>query len=116
MRRREDPEEAERYRKKEIEKKRKQHLERKKAKEVAAQKLATPVKRKVKNLEQKLRRKYIKFSEEKSSKKGTSSSQVTPQSNKVIVIKAIWNHMSPKSKYKVVPSWFHLKSQKALTV
>ena len=51
MRRREDPEEAERYRKKEREKKCKQRLERKKAKEAAAQKLTTPVGRKVKNLE-----------------------------------------------------------------
>ena len=56
----------------------------------------------MKNLEQKLRRKYIKFSEEKSSKKRASSSQVTPQNSKLIVSKAIWNHMSPKSKHKVV--------------
>ena len=40
----------------------------------------------------------MKFSGEKSSKKGTSSSQVTPQNSKLIVSKAIWNHMSPKSK------------------
>ena len=46
--------------------------ERKKAKEAAAQKLATPVKRKVNNIEQKLRKKYMKLSEEKSCKKGTS--------------------------------------------
>ena len=50
MRRREDPEEAERYRKKEKEKKHMQCLERKKVKEAAAQKLTTGVKRKVKNL------------------------------------------------------------------
>ena len=43
----------------------------------------------------------MKFSGEKSSKKGTSSSQVTPQNSKLIVSKAIWN-MSPKSK-KVSP-------------
>ena len=84
MRRREDPE---RCRKKEREKKHKQHLERKKAKEVAAKKLTTPVKRKVKNLEPKFRRKYMKLSEKKSSKKGTSSSQVTPQNSKLIVSK-----------------------------
>ena len=35
------------------------------AAQAAAQKLSTPVKRKVKNLEQKLRRKYMKFSEKK---------------------------------------------------
>ena len=46
----------------------------------------------------------MKFSEENSSKKGTSSSQVTSQNGKLIVSKAIWNHMSPKSKYKV--AWF----------
>ena len=46
----------------------------------------------------------MKFSGEKSSKKGTSSSQVTPQNSKLIVSKAIWNHMSPKSKHKVVQS------------
>ena len=79
-------------------------MERKKAKETAAQKLATPVKRKVKNIEQKLRKKYMKLSEEKSCKKGTSSSQVTPQNSKLIVCKAIWNHMFPKSKYKMVRS------------
>ena len=101
MRRREDPE---RCRKKEREKKLKHRLERKKAKEVAAQKLTTPVKRKVKNLEPKLRRKYMKFSDKKSSKKGTSSSQVTPQNSKLIVSKAIWNHMSQKLKYKVAQS------------
>ena len=77
-------------------------MERKKAKEAAAQKLATPVKRKVNNIEQKLRKKYMKLSEEKSCKKGTSSSQVTPQNSKLIVCKAIWNHMLPKSKYKMV--------------
>ena len=90
-------------RKKEREKKRKQRLERKKAKEVAAQKLTTPVKRKVKNLEPKLRRKYMKFSEKKSSKKGISS-QVAPQNSKLIVSKKIWNHMSQKSKHKVTPA------------
>ena len=74
-------------------------MERKKVKEAAAQKLTTPVKRKVKNIEQKLRKKYIKFSDEKSCKKGTSSSQVTPQNSK-----AIWNHMMPKSKYKIARS------------
>ena len=89
---------------KEREEKCKQRLERKKAKEAAAQKLATPVKRKVKNIEQKLRKKYMKLSEEKSCKKGTSSSQVTPQNSKLIVSKAIWNHMLPKSKYKMVRS------------
>ena len=46
----------------------------------------------------------MKFSEKKSSKKGTSSSQVTPQNRKLIVSKAIWDHMSQKSKYKVVQS------------
>ena len=46
----------------------------------------------------------MKLSEEKSSKKGTSLSQVTPQNSKLIVSKAIWNNMSPKSKYKVVES------------
>ena len=62
------------------------------------------LRRKLKAKEQKLRRKYVKFSEEKSSKMGKSSSQVTPQNSKLIVSKAIWNHMSPKSKYKVVRS------------
>ena len=84
MRKREDPE---RYRKKKSEKKRKQRLERKKAKEVAAQKLATPVKRKLKNLEPKFRRIYVKFFEKKSSKKGTCSSQVAPQNSKLILAK-----------------------------
>ena len=46
----------------------------------------------------------MKFSEQKSSQKGTSSSQVTLQNSKLIVSKAIWNHMSPKSQYKVVRS------------
>ena len=46
----------------------------------------------------------MKLSEEKSSKKGTSSSQVTPQNSELIVSKPIWNNMSPKSKYKVVES------------
>ena len=97
-------EDPERCRKKEREKKLKQRLERKKAEEVAAQKLTTPVKRKVKNLEPKFRRKYMKFSEKKSSKKGTSSSQVTPQNSKLTVSKAIWNYMLQKSKYKVAQS------------
>ena len=44
----------------------------------------------------------MKFSEETSSKKGTSSSQVTP--SKLIVSRAIWTDMSPKLKYKVVRS------------
>ena len=48
--------------------------------------------------------KNMKLSEEKSCKKGTSSSQVTPQNSKLIVCKAIWNHMFPKSKYKMVRS------------
>ena len=65
MRRREDPEEAERYRKK----------ERNKAKEAAFRKTHHS-KEEVKNLEQKLRRKYVKFSEEKSSKKSTKSGTV----------------------------------------
>ena len=69
MRRRQDPEDAERNRNKEREKKRKQCLERKQRRQFS-QKLTIPVKRKVKNLEQKLRRKYMKLSEEKSSKKG----------------------------------------------
>ena len=43
-------------------------------KEAAAQKLTTPVKKKVKNLEQKFGRKYMKFFEEKSTKKETLSS------------------------------------------
>ena len=80
LRRTEDPDEPERYRKKEREKKRKQCFERKKTKEAATQKLTTPVKRKVKNLEQKLRKKYMELSQEKSSKKGALSSQVTPKS------------------------------------
>ena len=79
-------------------------MERKKAKEATAQKLTTPVKRKVKNIEQKLRKKYTKFSEEKSCKKGTSSSQVRPQNSKLTVSKAIWNHVLQKSKYKMVRS------------
>ena len=101
MRRREDPE---RCTKKKSEKKRKQRLERKKAKEVAAQKLTTPVKWKVKNLEPKFRKKYVKFSEKKSSKKGNCSSQATSQNSKLIVSEAIWNHMSQKLKYKVAQS------------
>ena len=92
MRRREDPEEAERYRMKEREKKFQQRLERKKAKEGVFTETHHSSEEKVKNLEQKLRRKYMKFSEEKSSKKRTSSSQVTPQNSKLIVSKAIWNH------------------------
>ena len=63
------PRRSRKIQKKEREEKRKQHLERKKAKEAAAQKLTTPVKRKVKNIEKKLRKKYTKFSEEKSCKK-----------------------------------------------
>ena len=51
-----------------------------------------------------LRKKYTKFSEEKSCKKGTSSSQVRPQNSKLTVSKAIWNHVLPKSKYKMVRS------------
>ena len=46
----------------------------------------------------------MKFSEEKSSENGTALSQVTPQNSKLIVSKKIWNHMSPKSKYKVAQS------------
>ena len=46
----------------------------------------------------------MKLSEEKSSKKGTSSSQVTPQNSKLIVRKVIWNHMLPKWKYKLARS------------
>ena len=46
----------------------------------------------------------MKFSEEKSSKKRTSSSQVTLQNSELIVSKAIWNHMLPNWKYKVVQS------------
>ena len=46
----------------------------------------------------------MKFSEEKSSENGTALSQVTPQNSKLIVRKKIWNHMSPKSKYKVAQS------------
>ena len=103
MRRREEPEEAERYRKKKRGNVSSAWKERKQRRQFS-QKLTTPVKRKLKNLEQKLRRKYMKFSEQKSSKKGASSSQVTPQNSKLIVSKAIWNHMSPKSKYKVVRS------------
>ena len=102
MRRREEPEEAERYRKKKRGNISSAWKERKQRRQFS-QKLTTPVKRKLKNLEQKLRRKYMKFSEQKSSK-GTSSSQVTLQNSKLIVSKAIWNHMSPKSKYKVVRS------------
>ena len=97
MRRREEPEEAERYRKKKRGNVSSAWKERKQRRQFS-QKLTTPVKRKMKNLEQKLRRKYMKFSEQKSSKKGTSSSQVTSQNSKLIVGKAIWNHMSPKSK------------------
>ena len=51
MRWRTDPEKSRKIQK-EREKKHKQHLERKEAKEAAAQKLTTPVKRKVKNLYQ----------------------------------------------------------------
>ena len=69
IRRREDPEEAERYRKKERRNISSTWKERKQRRQFS-QKLTTPVKRKVKNLEQKLRRKYMKLSEEKSSKKG----------------------------------------------
>ena len=46
----------------------------------------------------------MKLSEKKSSKKGTSSFQVTPQNSKLIVSKAIWNHMLQKLKYKVAQS------------
>ena len=69
MKRREDPKEAQRYWKKERRNINSAWPERKQRRQFS-QKLTTPVKRRVKNLEQKLRRKYMKFSEEKSSKKG----------------------------------------------
>ena len=104
MRREEDPEEAERYREKERERKRKQRLVKKKAKEAASEKLTTPVKRKIKKQENKLR---WKFKEKESavkdsSKEGSSSSPST--SEKLVISKAIWGHLSPKSRHKVARS------------
>ena len=106
MRRRQDPEDAERNRNKEREK---SAWKERKQRRQFSQKLTIPVKRKVKNLEQKLRRKYMKLSEEKSSKKGHLHLKSHLKiANSLLAKQFGMCHQSRKR--------FHLKSQKALTV
>ena len=107
--REEDPEEAARYRKKAKLKKREQQKAEKIRKGAAGvQKLNTPVKRKIKTLKQRIKRQLKKdfatpcnstYSSTTLSEPCSSSAPDKPE--RLLVSKALWAHMSPKSKHKV---------------